>query len=206
MRCATASNRARSTCNAAVGITDWKSKPDRSRQARTTCAHQGALRLGLRLIKGLGEAAGLRIETNQPFRDSNDLATRAELSATELGCLARAGALAALSGHRYQAHWDVAGIQPPAALWKVADQHGWRITPTFDCPAPTVGQDLLADYSYLTLTLGPHPLRLLRDHTALSGCRSARQTERIIDTASSFGWPVSSPAGNGRVRHPASCS
>ena len=79
-----------------------------------------------------------------------------------------------LSGHRYQAHWDVAGIQPPAALWKVADQRdGYRTN--VQLPAPTVGQDLLADYSYLTLTLGPHPLQLLRDHTALNGCRSARQ-------------------------------
>jgi error-prone DNA polymerase len=42
-------------------------------------------------------------------------------------------------------------------------------------PAPTVGQDLLADYSYLTLTLGPHPLQLLRDHTRLNGCRNAQQ-------------------------------
>ena len=51
---------------------------------------QGALRLGLRLVKGLGEAAGKRIEQNQPFRDSKDLATRASLSVTELG-MSRAG-------------------------------------------------------------------------------------------------------------------
>ncbi len=135
---------------------------------------QGAIRLGFRLIKGLSEAAGLRIEKCQPFRDGNDLATRAKLSATELGCLARAGALASISGHRYQAHWDMAGIQPQAGLWKVADQQdGYRTS--VQLPAPTMGQDLLADYSYLTLTLGPHPLQLLRDHTALNGCRSARQ-------------------------------
>jgi error-prone DNA polymerase len=135
---------------------------------------QGAIRLGLRLIKGLSEAAGLRIEKSQPFRDGNDLAARAELSASELGCLARAGALASVSGHRYQAHWDVAGIQPPTALWKVTD-HGDADQTQVQLPAPTVGQDLLADYSYLTLTLGPHPLQLLRDHPELSGCRSARQ-------------------------------
>ena len=135
---------------------------------------QGAIRLGLRLIKGLSEAAGLRIEKSQPFRDGNDLATRAELSVSELGCLARAGALASVSGHRYQAHWDVAGIQPPTALWKVADQRDAYQTQV-QLPAPTVGQDLLADYSYLTLTLGPHPLQLLRNHPELSGCRSARQ-------------------------------
>jgi len=135
---------------------------------------QGAIRLGLRLIKGLSKAAGERIEKSQPFRDGNDLATRAGLSVTELGCLARAGALASVSGHRYQAHWDVAGIQPPTALWKAAD-HKYESHTDVQLPAPTVGQDLLADYSYLTLTLGPHPLQLLRDHAALGGCRSARQ-------------------------------
>jgi error-prone DNA polymerase len=135
---------------------------------------QGALRLGLRLIKGLGEEAGKRIEVNQPFRDGKDLAIRAALSATELGCLARAGALAGLSGHRYQAHWDVAAIQPPTALWKVADREDVYQTDV-RLPAPTIGQDLLADYSYLTLTLGPHPLQLLRDHVSLSDCRNALQ-------------------------------
>jgi error-prone DNA polymerase len=135
---------------------------------------QGALRLGLRLIKGLGKDAGMRIEHEQPFRDNKDLAVRAALSATELRCLARAGALTSLSGHRYQAHWDVAAIQPPTALWRVADQADTYHTDV-QLPAPTPGQNLLADYSYLTLTLGPHPLRLLRDHTSLRGCRSAVQ-------------------------------
>ncbi len=134
--------------------------------------NQGALRLGLRLIKGLGKAAGARIEANQPYRDSKDLALRAELSATELGCLARAGALKHLSGHRFQAHWDVAAIQPPTELWQVADRTDVYHT-AVQLPAPTPGQNLLADYSYLTLTLGPHPLRLLRGHAALRGCRSA---------------------------------
>ena len=135
---------------------------------------QGALRLGLRLIKGLGEEAGKRIENNQPFRDSNDLAIRAVLSTKELTSLARAGALASLSGHRYQAHWDVAAIQPSTALWKVADRNDTYRTDV-RLPAPTIGQDLLADYSYVTLTLGPHPLCLLRDHASLKGCRNAQQ-------------------------------
>ncbi len=135
---------------------------------------QGALRLGLRLIKGLGQEAGKRIESEQPFRDSKDLAMRAALSTTELTCLARAGALASLSGHRYQAHWDVAAIQPPSALWQVADREDAYRTEV-QLPAPTRGQDLLADYSYLTLTLGPHPLQLLRDHTSLLDCRNALQ-------------------------------
>jgi len=135
---------------------------------------QAALRLGLRLVKGLGKEAGLRIERNRPYRDNRDLATRATLNAAELGCLARAGALAELSGHRYQAHWDVADVQPTTALWRVADRYdAYRTDVRLD--APTVGQDMLADYSYLTLTLGPHPLGLLRDREPIRDCRRAAQ-------------------------------
>ena len=135
---------------------------------------QAALRLGLRLVKGLGEEAGLRIQNNQPYRDNQDLAIRAALNSAELGCLARAGALAELSGHRYQAHWDVAAIQSPTPLWQVADRHdAYRTDVHLD--APTVAQDMLADYSYLTLTLGPHPLQLLRDCIPICDCRRAAQ-------------------------------
>jgi error-prone DNA polymerase len=138
---------------------------------------QGALRLGLRLVKGLGKEAGLRIEANQPFRDSQDLARRAALSTAELRCLARAGALEPLSGHRYQAHWDVAAIHPPTALWKVADSDDVHQTDV-RLSGPSAGQDLIADYRYLSLTLGPHPLRLLRDHPALARCRTAVELSR----------------------------
>ena len=161
-----------------VQCSGWDHRLEVQAEPRETpyrhASDQGALRLGLRLIKGLGKDAGMRIEHEQPFRDNKDLAVRAALSATELRCLARAGALTSLSGHRYQAHWDVAAIQPPTALWRVADQADTYHTDV-QLPAPTPGQNLLADYSYLTLTLGPHPLRLLRDHTSLRGCRSAVQ-------------------------------
>jgi error-prone DNA polymerase len=143
------------------------------RPART----QGALRLGLRLVKGLQEDVGLRIEANQPYRDAQDLALRAALSSADLRCLARAGAFTELSGHRYQAHWDVAAIQPATALWQVAD-HATLYDTDVELLPPTDGQNLIADYRYLSLTLGPHPLRLLRNHTALSGCRSAAELNR----------------------------
>ena len=161
-----------------VQCSGWDHRLEVQAEPRETpyrhASDQGALRLGLRLIKGLGKDAGMRIEHEQPFRDNKDLAVRAALSATELRCLARAGALTSLSGHRYQAHWDAAAIQPPTALWQVAD-HADTYHTDVQLPAPTPGQNLLADYSYLTLTLGPHPLRLLRDHTSLRGCRSAVQ-------------------------------
>jgi error-prone DNA polymerase len=138
---------------------------------------QGALRLGLRLVKGLGEDAARRIEVAQPFTDPVDLADRARLGDRALEALARAGALEALSGHRYQARWDTAAIRPPQPLWRVAEA---KVCDTRDAelPPPSTGQDMLADYRYLGLTLGPHPLALLRAHPALSRCRRAEELER----------------------------
>ena len=71
-----------------------------------------ALRLGLRLVKGLSEGAAMRLlgaRTGVGFRTTQQLATRAALDRRELGCLAAAGALEGLAGHRHRAARQVAG-------------------------------------------------------------------------------------------------
>ncbi len=133
---------------------------------------QGALRIGLRQVKGLSEKAALRIAAAQPFRDVDDLRARAELNNQELGFLARSGALAALSGHRHQAHWDAAGVDQPAAIWRAAEAAAPYRTEVA-LAEPGVGENLKQDYRYLGLSLGPHPLSLLRDAPALSRCCTA---------------------------------
>ena len=138
---------------------------------------QGALRVGLRQIKGLSEEAAARIAAAQPFRDVDDLRARAELNNRELGFLARSGALASLSGHRHQAHWDAAGVDQPAAIWRAAKAAAPYRTEVA-LAEPGVGEDLKQDYRYLGLSLGPHPLSLLRDAPALRRCRTAVGLER----------------------------
>ena len=120
-----------------------------------------ALRLGLRLIGGLSEASAQRIVAARdaaPFAHVADLAHRAQLNRHDLGALAAAGALAALAGHRHAAAWDVAGVEklPPLLAGTTFDETA------ADLPAPTEGQDIVADYRTLGLTLGRHPLALLR--------------------------------------------
>ena len=137
-------------------------------------APQPAIRLGLRQIKGLSRATADRIAAAQPFEDANDLRRRAALDKRDLDFLARAGALSQLSGHRYQAHWDAAGLDNPAAIWSAAEAHApYRTRVHLDGPAP--GEDAMADYRYLGLTLGPHPMSLLREDSAFRHCRSAAE-------------------------------
>ena len=89
---------------------------------------------------------------------SADCSKRAALNQSDLQRLAAAGALATLAGHRHNAHWLAAGAQAlPQLLLNMP-----IIEALPQLPAPTEGQDILADYTSTGLTLGRHPLALLR--------------------------------------------
>ncbi len=138
-------------------------RPPDVAQSRWDCTLEaGALRLGLRMLDGLGEAAAGRIVAARaagPFASVEDLARRAALERRDLRCLAEGGALAALAGHRRQAHWAVAGLGPPGGILRAAPLD----EPQLRLPAPGEGEEIVADYASLGLTLGRHPLALLRE-------------------------------------------
>jgi error-prone DNA polymerase len=124
-----------------------------------------ALRLGLLMIKGLSEAGAHRIVAARAQGEPEsiqDLARRARLDARDLKALAAAGALRPLADHRRLAYWDVAGVE--------TRPHLLRDAPVAEAPpalaAPSEGEDLVADYASLGLTLGRHPLALLRRRLA----------------------------------------
>nr|WP_218626548.1 error-prone DNA polymerase [Pseudomonas sp. dw_358] len=140
---------------------------------------QPAIRLGLRLIKGFRQADAERIEAaraHRVFSDINDLCLRAQLDSRARESLADAGALAALAGNRHQARWDVASVQAQLPLF--ADIGPTLETPV-QLPAPTVGEDLFADYNSLGTTLGPHPLTLLRPRLDTLRCRSSMALAQV---------------------------
>ena len=123
---------------------------------------QPALRLGLCLVKGFPQASGDRLvaaRRARAFNDVADLARRAKLNRHDLEALAAAGALASLSGHRCSALWDVAGIErmPPVLDEAPIDEASPVLAP------PGEGDDIVADYAGLGLTLGRHPVALLRE-------------------------------------------
>ena len=133
-----------------------------------------AARLGLRLVAGLSATGSERLVAARrvhPFENVDDLARRATLARGDLAALARAGALAALAGHRHRAGWAVAGLEPPLPLLE-----GTRIREGVPLlRAPTEGRDIVADYRSTGLTLGRHPLALLRERLADDGLVSAAE-------------------------------
>ena len=125
-----------------------------------------AVRLGLDRVTGLSADAGKRIveaRAQAGFTSAEDLTRRAALNAHELQCLAQADALRALTGHRHQAAWAVAGIDTrPTPMLRET-----RVDETaVSLPAPAEAEETLADYRALGLTLNRHPLALLREQLA----------------------------------------
>ncbi|WP_120997694.1 error-prone DNA polymerase [Stutzerimonas urumqiensis] len=139
---------------------------------------QPAIRLGLRLIRGFRQADAHRMtEARQggPFMDVEDLCKRAALDKRARASLADGGALHSLTGHRHQARWTIAGIEPQLPLFA----NVVTPEPSASLPPPSVGEDLLADYASLGTTLGPHPLALLRQELRARRCRSSRELTEL---------------------------
>jgi len=135
-----------------------------------------ALRLGLGLIKSLGDAAARRIvaaRVQSAFTSVQDLGERAVLNRGELEALAAAGALAALGGHRHRAFWDVASFRQALPTAPTPDDSA--VLPLLR--RPTEGQDIVADYASLGLTLGRHPVALLRQRLSAAGIVSAAELQ-----------------------------
>jgi error-prone DNA polymerase len=120
----------------------------------------GALRLGLRMVGGLSEAGARRIEACRPFSSVQELVQKADLARKDIRALAAAGALQLLAGHRRLAHWGAAGAERLPPLGAAASEPAPVLAP------PSEGEEVIADYASLGLTLGRHPLELLRGRLA----------------------------------------
>ena len=144
-----------------------------------SAAGQPAIRLGLRMVKGLREEAGRAVQQARlvgPFLDVTDLARRCGLDNRALEQLADANALLGLVGHRHQARWDVASVEQQLPLFaEVPDLREDNVA----LPVPSVGEDLYADYASLGTTLGPHPLAMLRERLQALRCRSSHDLQSL---------------------------
>lgn len=127
---------------------------------------QPAIRLGLRLVQNLshnGAEQLLQQRRQKNFHSLADFTRRCRLNQKDMDALAHANALQSLSAHRFQARWDMQGLQRESPLLQQEQQ---RESPV-QLPAPSETQNLREDYHSTGLTLGRHPMALLRNHPAL---------------------------------------
>ncbi len=138
-----------------ISISGWDSTLEEEGAA------QPALRLGLSLARGMRREAATRIEEARaiaPFASVADLARRAGLERADLQVLAAVNALRPLAGNRREALWQAVGAVPDKDLLRPT-------TVAEALPAlapPTEGDEIVGDYQSQGLTLGRHPLALLR--------------------------------------------
>jgi error-prone DNA polymerase len=122
---------------------------------------QPAVRLGLRMVKGLSHAVAERISQERrqaPFASTQDMALRCQLDVGDLRALASADALQSLSGHRRQQVWDASALRAAPALLQgvpIAEE-------ALQLHAAEEGEEVVFDYAAVGLTLRSHPVALLR--------------------------------------------
>ena len=155
---------------------DWESTLEGSTSTRADShdtgtaifgASQPAIRLGFQRIKGLRQETALRIiqarkasenQNTKAFNSLESIARAVHLDRGDLARLTEGGAFKQLTGHRYQTHWEAKGLLPTnTPMEMIAEQEDIYL------PAPSESDDLRADYQSLRLTLGRHPMALLRE-------------------------------------------
>ena len=146
---------------------------------------RGAIRLGLRLVKGLSREAAEQLLRKRPesgFYSVADARQRCRLKRNDWDALAAAGSFNQLSQHRYQARWDLLQdlSQLPldtAIQSQVTEPHS-DYGSSIQLAAPSEQADLEEDFQHLGLSLGRHPLALLRERQMLTGCVNAQQLQQ----------------------------
>jgi error-prone DNA polymerase len=132
-----------------------------------------ALRLGLGMVKGLKVDSSQRIvdaRLQSMFSSAEDLARRARLDRHDLSCLAASDALSGLAGHRREALWETLAVDEPTRLGLPATS-----VPLPALATPTEGEEIVADYQTVGLTLRRHPLALLRERLKKRRIRTAEE-------------------------------
>jgi error-prone DNA polymerase len=176
-----------------VNASDW----DSSLEAQSASAGGLALRLGLRLVAGLQEAAARAIlaarqaRNGAPFASVEEAAWRAGVGLRALGALAEADAFAGTGVSRRRAAWDARAVAsgletlplfaaaPETAAAAMAAQTPLLPEPTVALPQQGEGEEVAADYRATGLTLGRHPLALLRPALDRLGYADTRGLDRL---------------------------
>jgi error-prone DNA polymerase len=149
--------------------TPWKATPQARPQSH-------AVRVGLAYVSSVGEddaeALESEREANGPYRDVGDLARRATVSRDALEALVRGGACDGFGPRRRDLLWELGLATRPRSVEGTrgeAKQLPLPLDPTVETPELpdlTRWERMLADYRETGLSVGTHPLALLRQHLA----------------------------------------
>ena len=141
--------------------------PPHVNRSRAKCAiEDGAVRIGLGYVTSVGEQDALELEAGQPYADLGDLARRAAAKQDALEAIVAAGACDEW-GARRQLLWRLGVTARGEAAGAGNRQLALPLEPTAaipDLPPQTTWEQMLADYKHTSISVGVHPLELLRPH------------------------------------------
>jgi error-prone DNA polymerase len=158
--------------------------PDVNRSEAGCVIEEGAVRVGLKYVTGLGEDDAEAVAANRPYSSVREVAQRTGLSGDELRALAESGACDCFGLRRRELLWQLGLVPRPASVpgtAGTAKQLALPLEPTVetpDLPEPTVWERMLTDYRTTSLSVGVHPLELLRPHLPPGTLSSEELRER----------------------------
>jgi error-prone DNA polymerase len=147
--------------------------PDVNRSGATCRIERDAVRVGLAYVKGLSEGPAKAFvaerEREGAFANVADLARRAPLDRPALEALVASGACDGFGWPRRQLLWRLGLVPRSVSVGAGGDERqlALPLAPTSEVPElaeQTPWERMLADYRLTSLSVGAHPLELLRPH------------------------------------------
>jgi error-prone DNA polymerase len=139
----------------------------------------GAVRVGVGYVQSVGEDDAAVIEAGRPYAGLDDLVRRAEVKGGTLETLVAAGACDDW-GPRRELLWRLGVTARGESLRGGNRQLALPLEPTAaipELPEQTDWERMLADYRHTSLSVGVHPLELLRPHLPAGVATSAELPE-----------------------------
>jgi error-prone DNA polymerase len=166
--------------------------PDVNISSAKCTVEDRTVRIGVDYVNGIGEAEAKAVveerERDGSFQSVRDLAQRTQLSEHALETLIVSGACDCFEMPRRQLIWQL-GLVPRShsvpGSGGEEKQLALPLDPTAatpELPEPTVWERMLADYRTTNLSVGVHPLELLRAHLP-AGVLSSRDLEQAPNRA-----------------------
>jgi error-prone DNA polymerase len=139
----------------------------------------GAVRVGLAYVQSVGEEDATAVVAQQPYADLGDLARRAPARNDVLEALVASGACDEW-GPRRELLWRLGVTARGEAVPGGSRQLSLPLEPTAgipELPEQTPWERMLADYKHTSLSVGVHPMQLLRPHLPTGVATSAELPE-----------------------------
>jgi error-prone DNA polymerase len=147
--------------------------PPDVRVSEAACSLEaGAVRVGLGYVAGVREKEADAVVVGRPYEGIRDLAQRAPVGRGALRALVESGACDCFGEPRRSLLWQLGLVVRPESVpgsGGEAHQLALPLEPTAalpDLPEQTQWERLLSDYRTTRISVGPHPLELLRPHLA----------------------------------------